>query len=141
MLPVRRWEAVVVLGFDQSQRVQAAGLDLGGGRLTQTAAPARSVGHAVQRHGIAHEDAFHEDTWIGVGIAGIEAQLYFFALEACPDLYKAAIPAHGPILTNGAFLAMEKDVGQVFVVRDGAQAGQFLEPVFAWHAACRSMAT
>src|SRR5205823_13347347 len=50
-----RADAVVVLGFDQGERIEAAGLGVRSRFATHAPPSARSIRHAVERHGVADE--------------------------------------------------------------------------------------
>src|SRR5437867_1268426 len=98
-------DALVVFGLDESERVEAARLGIGRGLAVQPAAPARSVAHSVEGHGVADETILDEGARGGRIIAGIEAQLHLAADELGADLQKAAAEAYGAVLAHEAALA------------------------------------
>src|SRR5437016_8830835 len=95
-----RADAVVVLGFDQGERIEAAGLSVRGRFATHAPPSARSIRDAVERHGVAEEGIFDEDARARRVVVGIEARFHFLALESGPNFQIASPEADGAIFAD-----------------------------------------
>src|SRR5437016_12741733 len=95
-----RADSVVVLGFDQGERIEAAGLGVWRRLGTHATPSARSIRDAVERHGVADEGIFDEDARARRVIVGIEAQFHFLALESGPNFQIASPEADGAIFAD-----------------------------------------
>src|SRR5512146_2792882 len=125
-----RPRAAVVLVFDEAERVEAGGDRARVGIARDAAPPAMHIGQAVERDGVAKEFAADEDPWQRALVFGVEAQLDGPA-ELRAHLEVAAAPPYGAVLADLARGAMQEDLVELLVARDGADLVRVGEQVIA----------
>src|SRR5215468_3240625 len=103
----------IVLVFDQRERVEAARLRVRCGLARDAPSLACHVFQPVERNGVAHEAAVHEDARQRALVGGVEAQLDALLGEVRAHLEKTALPPHGAVLADDALFAMEEDLVEV----------------------------
>lgn len=112
---------LVMLLFDQRERVEAAGEDVGRGVAREAPPLARHVFNSIERDRIAHEASVDEDARQSRLVGRIEAQLDELLAEISAHLEQAPAPLHGAVLADEALGAVEEDLVELDAAGHGSE--------------------
>jgi hypothetical protein len=107
-----------VFGVDQSERIEAGGVDLGRGLAGEAPPPPRGIADPIERHGVANEAIRHEDARARRRVARIKAEFDLAAGKLRADFQIAAGEPDRPVLADDAPFAVEEDVVEGRLARD-----------------------